>query len=271
MDGFLRVHRTAYVPTSFTVSNPAIFSAAAEIVGRSDQQVWPSGQENPVERNPVLFETVSPIPNLPSNFNAAPTQVQPVVRLDQEGRRSLDLLRWGLIPFWAKDAIIGARCINTMFETVAAKPVFRVAFRRGRRCLVPMDGFYEWRRRRRYGAVPDWHGRRVTARTRRVMRAMEKRRMARSYRPSLYSRHSRMSYARPSTIDCRSSWDARTGQRSSGLLTRCGVNLRVSKVSPLHNRLPDVAKIIAPGIIECSRKRTCVTRSYGRSDPCTEQ
>jgi putative SOS response-associated peptidase YedK len=92
----------------------------------------------------VPFETVNSIPNSPSNFNAALSQVLLVVPLDQQRRRSLDLLRWGLIPFWAKDAAIGSRCINAMAETVAAKPAFREAFRRGRRCLVPVDGFYEW-------------------------------------------------------------------------------------------------------------------------------
>jgi len=59
--------------------------------------------------------------------------------------RRLDLLRWGLIPFWAKDPGIGARMINARAETVAEKPAFRAAFRR-RRCLIPADGFYEWRR-----------------------------------------------------------------------------------------------------------------------------
>jgi putative SOS response-associated peptidase YedK len=65
------------------------------------------------------------------------------VWLDRDGRRSLDLLRWGLIPYWAKDTSIGPRCINAMAETLATKPAFRDAFQR-RRCLVPVDGFYEW-------------------------------------------------------------------------------------------------------------------------------
>jgi putative SOS response-associated peptidase YedK len=54
------------------------------------------------------------------------------------------MLRWGLIPAWAKDASIGARCINARADTVAEKPAFRAAFRM-RRCLVPADGFFEWR------------------------------------------------------------------------------------------------------------------------------
>jgi putative SOS response-associated peptidase YedK len=103
-------------------------------------------QKTPLGEIRVLFETMNAVPNSASNYNGAPTQLLPVVRLDDEGRRSLDLLRWGLIPFWAKDPAIGMRCINAMAETAAAKPAFRDAFRR-RRCLVPVDGFYEWQKR----------------------------------------------------------------------------------------------------------------------------
>jgi putative SOS response-associated peptidase YedK len=78
-------------------------------------------------------------------FNAAPTQNLPVFRVTPEGRRQLALLRWGLVPSWAKDPAIGARIINARSETVAEKPAFRAAFRR-RRCLVPMSGFYEWQK-----------------------------------------------------------------------------------------------------------------------------
>jgi putative SOS response-associated peptidase YedK len=100
-------------------------------------------QRTPLHDISVLFETINPIPNAAAIYNGAPTQSLPVVRLDEDGHRSLDLLRWGLIPFWAKDKSIGARCINAMCETVATKPAFRDAFRR-RRCLVPADFFYEW-------------------------------------------------------------------------------------------------------------------------------
>jgi putative SOS response-associated peptidase YedK len=62
------------------------------------------------------------------------------------GGAFLDLLRWGLVPWWAKDIKIGARCINAMAETVATKPVFRDAFARGQRCIVPVDAFYEWKK-----------------------------------------------------------------------------------------------------------------------------
>src|SRR3954469_21693732 len=68
-------------------------------------------------------------------FNVAPTQHAPVLLL-KEGRRMLDVFRWGLIPSWAKDASIGAKMINARAETVVAKPAYRAAFER-RRCLVP--------------------------------------------------------------------------------------------------------------------------------------
>ena len=76
----------------------------------------------------------------PPSFNVSPTQRSLVVL---DGPRRLDVMRWGLIPAWAKDARIGARTINARAETVADKPAFRSAFR-ARRCLVPADGFYEW-------------------------------------------------------------------------------------------------------------------------------
>lgn len=81
-------------------------------------------------------------PNFPPRFNVAPTQPVPVVRADEAGRRHFALVRWGLVPAWAKE--VGAKpLINARAETVAEKPSFRSAFRR-RRCLVPADGFYEW-------------------------------------------------------------------------------------------------------------------------------
>ncbi len=74
-------------------------------------------------------------------YNAAPTQMLPVV-IDEDGRR-LALMRWGLIPSWAKDESIGNRLINARADSVTSKPSFRNSFKR-RRCLVPADGFYEW-------------------------------------------------------------------------------------------------------------------------------
>ena len=79
----------------------------------------------------------------PPRYNIAPTQqVVAVRRLEGEHPRQLVLLRWGLIPFWAKDASIGNRMINARAETVAKKPAFRAAFQR-RRCLVLTVGYHE--------------------------------------------------------------------------------------------------------------------------------
>jgi putative SOS response-associated peptidase YedK len=91
-----------------------------------------------------LFRFLNPPPNLPPHYNAAPTQELPVVRRDRSGARELVQLRWGLIPFWAKDQKIGYSTINAKAETVAEAPAFRAAFQ-SRRCLVAADGFYEWR------------------------------------------------------------------------------------------------------------------------------
>jgi putative SOS response-associated peptidase YedK len=82
-------------------------------------------------------------PNFPPRYNIAPTQPIPVVRLDS-GRRSFALVRWGLIPGWVKDPRGFSLLINARAESVLDKPAFRNAMRR-RRCLVPADGFYEWK------------------------------------------------------------------------------------------------------------------------------
>ena len=79
-------------------------------------------------------------------WNIAPTQAVAIIRQDaKEAKRSLNLVRWGLIPHWAKDASIGFKTSNAMSETASDKPAFRDAMRR-RRCLIPADGFYEWQR-----------------------------------------------------------------------------------------------------------------------------
>ena len=70
-----------------------------------------------------------------------------------QSRAALALLHWGLVPFWAKESSIGARMINARAETVAEKPAFRAAFRH-RRCLIPADGFYEWKKAADGGKQP---------------------------------------------------------------------------------------------------------------------
>ncbi len=79
-------------------------------------------------------------------YNIPPSELVPVVRLLPRGPgRRLDLLRWGLVPFWAKEASIGNRLVNARVETVTEKPAYKESFQK-RRCLVVVDGFYEWQR-----------------------------------------------------------------------------------------------------------------------------
>ena len=90
-----------------------------------------------------LPEQAAPL-NLELRYNGCPTQDFAVCRLGEGSTRSVAKLRWGLIPAWARDRKMAARLINARAETVHEKPAFRVAFRR-RRCLVPADGWLEWR------------------------------------------------------------------------------------------------------------------------------
>ncbi len=92
---------------------------------------------------PALFDVSNPLA-IEASYNIAPTDRAAVFRLDETGQRlSVSLLRWGLIPFWAKEPSIGNKLINARAETAHEKPAFRAAYRQ-RRCLVPVDGFYEW-------------------------------------------------------------------------------------------------------------------------------
>ena len=87
-----------------------------------------------------------PTPNIAPSWNVAPTDPLPVVRYDPKAReRSLDVLRSGLVPYWARDVKVGFANINAMAEGVETRPAFREAFQR-RRCLVPVDNFYEWKK-----------------------------------------------------------------------------------------------------------------------------
>lgn len=102
------------------------------------------------------FDLAEPVPVAP-RYNIAPSQEVPIVRLaasaemavvrfsEASGKCRLDILRWGLIPHWAKDEKFGYKTINARSETVATQPSFRDAFRK-RRCLVPASGFYEWQK-----------------------------------------------------------------------------------------------------------------------------
>jgi putative SOS response-associated peptidase YedK len=84
-------------------------------------------------------------PELAPRYNIAPSQDVPIIRETSEGQYELVMVRWGLIPRWSKEPKTEYSTINARAETVAEKPAFRDAFRR-RRCLIPADGFYEWKK-----------------------------------------------------------------------------------------------------------------------------
>jgi len=87
-----------------------------------------------------------PMPNIAASWNVAPTDLLPVVRYDSRaGERSLDVMRWGFVPFWAKDLKVGFANINAKAEGIESRPALREAFQR-RRCLVPVDNFLNGRR-----------------------------------------------------------------------------------------------------------------------------
>jgi len=103
---------------------------------RSTQEVLADWFGVPLEEMPWFAPT----------FNAAPQSVQPVVRQSREtGGREFALLRWGLVPFWARDAKLAYSTFNARAEEAAGKPAYREALKK-RRCLVPADYFYEWQR-----------------------------------------------------------------------------------------------------------------------------
>ncbi|MEN6327483.1 MAG: SOS response-associated peptidase [Syntrophomonas sp.] len=82
------------------------------------------------------------VPDYRPRYNAAPSQLMPVV-WDERGQTNLTMMKWGLVPHWAKDPALGNKLINARAETLAEKPAFRDSFQR-RRCIIPADGYYEW-------------------------------------------------------------------------------------------------------------------------------
>jgi putative SOS response-associated peptidase YedK len=96
----------------------------------------------PPQQLALDFSAALEIEEFAPDYNVAPTKPVPAV-LVRGGGRVLSTLRWGLVPFWAKDPSVGARMINARIETAAEKPAFRKAFA-SRRCLLPADGYYEW-------------------------------------------------------------------------------------------------------------------------------
>lgn len=101
-------------------------------------------QQRPTAELAALFNAEPLVDDPGGHFNLAPTQEAAVV-VEHDQRRAITAYRWGLIPSWARDPKIASRLFNARAETVATSGAFRDSFRK-RRCLVPADGFYEWRR-----------------------------------------------------------------------------------------------------------------------------
>lgn len=101
-------------------------------------------QERPVSELAEIFGAEPLAAELGQRYNVAPTDDVSVV-VQREDRRAIANYRWGLIPHWAESSKVGSRMFNARAETITSSPAFRAAFRR-RRCIVPVDSFYEWQR-----------------------------------------------------------------------------------------------------------------------------
>jgi putative SOS response-associated peptidase YedK len=95
----------------------------------------------------LKLDDIYPAPNYPARWNIPPTaKLLCVVRDPERGTRRAEMMRWGLIPAWAKDEKIGYSTFNARDDGIDSKPAFRGVWKAGRRCLVVTDGFYEWRK-----------------------------------------------------------------------------------------------------------------------------
>lgn len=92
------------------------------------------------------FDLDAPAPNLEQNWNLPPTGRMLVAIRSEDGKRVPQMMRWGLLPRWAKDEKLSYSTFNARADGIATKPAFREAWKRGQRCLVVTDGFYEWRK-----------------------------------------------------------------------------------------------------------------------------
>jgi len=99
-----------------------------------------------LSENPAAIRAKFHVPGVPAfspNPDVRPTHAAPIVRLSQQAQRECTLARWGLVPHWAPDLKFGVKCFNARCETIATAPSFRAALK-ARRCLVPMNAFFEW-------------------------------------------------------------------------------------------------------------------------------
>jgi putative SOS response-associated peptidase YedK len=94
----------------------------------------------------LMFDAAAPAPNYERDWNKPPTAPMLVAIRSEEGKRIPKMMRWGLLPHWAKDEKISYSTFNARSEDFTTKPAFKDAWKRGQRCLVVTDGFYEWKK-----------------------------------------------------------------------------------------------------------------------------
>lgn len=109
--------------------------------------------ESGAEAHSLAFEVGEGLEQLVPNWNTAPTHSVPVLRSEGGSHVTLTKMRWGLVPSWSKDPSVGSKMINARSETITEKPSFKGLVPRNR-CVVPMNGFYEWDRRDPKAKVP---------------------------------------------------------------------------------------------------------------------
>lgn len=100
----------------------------------------------PKSRSRAELDYFANLEQFPGSWNVAPGQELPITRLARDGTIEHVTARWGLVPYWAKDEKIGYKAINARAETIATQAMFRDAYKRKQRCLVPACGFYEWQK-----------------------------------------------------------------------------------------------------------------------------
>ena len=94
----------------------------------------------------LKFDLDAPAPNFKPDWNKPPTEPMLVAIRSEDGKRIPKMMRWGLLPFWAKDEKLSYTTFNARSEEFTTKPAFKNAWQKGQRCLVVTDGFYEWRK-----------------------------------------------------------------------------------------------------------------------------
>jgi putative SOS response-associated peptidase YedK len=208
----------------------------------------------------LRFDAAAPAPNFAPSWNIPPTGKMLVATYTHDGRRVCETMRWGIIPRWAKDEKVGYSTFNARADSVATKPAFRDAWKRGQRCLVVTNGFCEWRKSDKQPFAVGMAGDDLMVMARLYASGARPATGGSGAAPS--SRRTPTTRRARCTIACRSSWPGRTGRRRLGeqaatedeelraLLAPCS-NQRIKiwpvsrRVGNVRNDTPDLADLVA--------------------------